>query len=282
MTFDLRVAIAGEYVRHSPIETAKWRVADFLRKQLASNPVRKITKVAGGLLMDLDTSDFLQRELYVFRDFEPSIRREIIKRLKPGDTFLDIGANVGFYSICASKVVRDTGTVYAFEPAPKTRKKLDRNLELNGIRNVVSVPIALFDRTGTQKFFLDANRNSGASSLRQSANSGEVIEVELNTYDNFAAEHGLSIPALVKIDVEGAEANVLRGMESMLSQPDRPPVILEVSEWSLTQMGSSKGELFDFMIGYGYKAHLLSQPGVSIYSQDNIYFQYDVLFTPGK
>lgn len=282
MIFDLRLAIAGQYVRHSPIETAKWRVADFLRKQLASNPVRKPTKVTGGLLMDLDTSDFLQRELYVFRDFEPSIRREIIKRLKPGDTFLDIGANVGFYSMCASKVVHDTGAVYAFEPAPKTRKKLDRNLELNGIRNVVSVPIALSDSGGTQKFFLDANHNSGASSLRQSANSGEVIEVELNTYDNFAAEHGLSIPALVKIDVEGAEANVLRGMESMLSQPDRPPVILEVSEWSLVQMGSSKEELFDFMVGHGYKAQLLSQPGVSIYSQDNIYFQYDVLFTPKK
>jgi FkbM family methyltransferase len=274
------MAIAGEYLRRTPIEYGKWRVADFLKNRLAQKPVRGVKKVTGGIVMDHNTSDFLQREIYVHRDFEPNIRTEIQKRLRRGDQFLDIGANVGFYSLHAAKTVGANGTVYAFEPAPETRKALERNLLLNGIRNVIPVAVALSNSIGRSELFLDARNNSGASSLRKSPNSGGSVEVELDTYDNYAARNGLSVPALVKIDVEGAEVKVLRGMHDLLSRSDRPAVILEVSEWSLKQMGSSKEELFEFMIQHRYKARLLSRPGVSIFSEDNIFFQYDVLFTP--
>lgn len=274
------IAAAGEYMRLSPLASGKWRIAAFLRKHLSANPVRAIVKVEGGSLMDLDTADFLQCELYVCRDFERDVRLEIMKRLKPGDTFLDIGANVGFFSLCASRRVGEKGAVYAFEPAPETRKSLNRNLELNGVRNVITVPVALSDSMGSGELFLNAKHNSGAASLHQSPDSGGAVEVKLDTYDNFAEKNGLPVPALVKIDVEGAEMNVLRGMRELLSRPDRPPIILEVSEWSLKEMGSSKDELFKLMAKNGYKPHLLSRPGLSIFSGDDLLFQYDVLFMP--
>jgi len=277
---NLSLAIASQYLRHSPFETAKWRIADFLRKKLAANPVHSIIKVAGGTLMELDTSDFLQRELYVFRDFEPAISREIKKRLKAGDTFLDIGANVGFYSLIAARAVGAGGNVYAFEPAPKTRAVLENNRRLNGAKNVTAVSVGLSDAAGEGELFLDAKNNSGASSLRRTPNSGDSVCVMLDTYDHFAAVNALPNPALIKIDVEGAELKVLKGMTKLLSQPSRPAVILEVSEWSLEEMGSSKDELFKLMTSYGYKPKLLSRPRVSIFSGRNIYFQYDVLFEP--
>jgi len=275
------LAIARLYIRHSPFETAKWRIADFVRKKLAAHSVNSVVKVVGGAVMELDTADFLQRELYILGDYEPLVRREIEKRLKPGDTFLDIGANVGFYSLVAAKVVGSRGKVYAFEPAPKTRALLENNLRLNRAKNVTAIPVALSEGAGEGELFLDAKNNSGAASLRRSPNGGNAISVTLDTYDHFAAANALPKPALIKIDVEGAEVRVLKGMVDLLSRPGRPPVILEVSEWSLEAMGSSKDELFKLMISHGYKAKLVSRPVISIFSGPSIYFQYDVLFEPG-
>ena len=280
MKSNLGLTIVGQYIRHSPIETAKWRLGRFLRKRLTANPVHSTVRMVGGSFMDLDTSEFLQRELYIQRELDPSIRLEITRRLKPGETFLDIGANVGFYTLIAAKVVGRTGSVYAFEPAPNTRAGLERNIQLNDFGNVTTVPVALSDATGIGELFLDAKKNSGAASLRRSPNSGESVSVVVDTYDNFAALYALPIPALVKIDVEGSEVSVLRGMTALLSRPDRPAIILEVSEWSLEEMGYSKAELFRLVTSFGYRATLLTQPVVSIFSGQNLYFQYDVLFEP--
>jgi len=280
MTAPLHLLLAGAYARRFPIELGKWRIAEFLRKRLARNSFQRVIQVRDGIQMELDTSDFLQREIFISGDFEPNVRREILSILKPGDLFLDIGANVGFFSLLAAKAVGPEGKVYAFEPAPKARTALRRNLALNHIQNVMVVAAALSDGPGRAALFLDARNNSGASSLNRSPHSGESVEVELDTYDRFASQNALPVPALVKLDVEGAEVKVLRGMQALLAGPNPPPVVLEVSEWSLKQMGSSKEELFALMRSHSYKARLISQPGLSIYSQDDIYFQYDVLFTP--
>jgi FkbM family methyltransferase len=229
--------------------------------------------------MSLDTSDFLQRTLFAAGDFESDIRQAIQRRLKPGDTFIDVGANVGFYALCASKIVGATGKVFAFEPAPETMSALRTNIALNAA-NIEAVEIALSDRMGQSKLFVDAAHNSGATSMRASPNASQEITVILDTYDNYAKRNGIPAPALVKIDVEGAECLVLKGMANLLSRPDRPAMIIEVSENSLTQFGSSKEELFALMATHGYRATLLTRPRQSIYSQTNIFFQYDVLFEP--
>ena len=114
--------------------------------------------------------------------------------------------------------------------------------------------------------------------MRASPNASQEITVILDTYDNYSGRYGIPKPALVKIDVEGAECLVLKGMTNLLAQ--RPAMIIEVSELSLTQMGSSKDELFGIMEKAGYHASLLSQPRKSIYSGASIFLQYDVLFEP--
>src|SRR5436190_5065280 len=187
--------IASAYVRHTPIEIGKWRVVDFLRKRLIRDPVHEIIRVVGGIWMDVETTDYLQREIFVYHDFEPNIRREISRTLKSGDLFIDIGANVGFYALQASNAVGRSGKVYAFEPAPDTRASLLRNIELNGTKNITSVALALSDIQGRAKLYLNKKNNSGAASLNRSPDSGDAVEVELDTYDHFASVEQLSIPA---------------------------------------------------------------------------------------
>jgi hypothetical protein len=116
--------------------------------------------------------------------------------------------------------------------------------------------------------------------MRASPNATKQIMAMQDTYDHYALEHCVPVPTLVKIDVEGAEGIVLKGMPSLLAQSKRPSVILEISEFSLKQFGSSKEEVFAIMEKNGYRAKLLTTPCVSIFSGSGIYLQYDVLFEP--
>jgi FkbM family methyltransferase len=275
----ISINLARAFLR-LPFELGRWRVERFIANWAKAHPGRKTVTVAGGSKMTLDTSDFLQRTLFAAGDFEPQIRQVIQKRLKPGDTFVDIGANVGFYSLCASKAVGPSGKVFAFEPAPATMSVLRTNISLNRAKNIQATQVALSDHTGETKLFLDTTNNSGATSLRASQNASQAVTVMLDSYDQYAAQHHIPTPALVKIDVEGAESQVLRGMSNLLSQTDRPAMVIEISELSLTQIGSSKEELFAIMVKNGYRSTLLSQPRQSIYSGASIFFQYDVLFEP--
>ncbi|WP_198371315.1 FkbM family methyltransferase [Roseomonas rosulenta] len=274
------VPLALAVVRHSPLEKGKWRILNALDAQFATHPVTRRLRVMGGVEMDLDTSDFVQRGLYLTRDFEPALRACILSHLQPGDCFVDVGANVGFYSLIASRRVGPTGMAVAFEPNPATYAALKGNIALNRLTNVTAVDIALSDGGGQAMFFADADGNSGASSLLRRGSSAAVRTVSTETWDAFAARSSLPFPSLVKIDVEGAEVKVLRGMSSLLTAPRRPRVILEVSEWSLQVAGSSREELFGIMSDHGYSARIISPIRSSWRSQCGFTFQYDVLFTP--
>jgi FkbM family methyltransferase len=275
----LFISLARTLIR-LPFNLGRWRVERFISDWAKSHPIKTTAIVVGGIKMSLDTSDFLQRTLFATGDFDAHIRQAIQKHLKRGDVFVDIGANVGFYALCASKIVGPSGKIFAFEPAPETRKTLCSNILLNGARNISAVQLALADHTGEASLFLDQAHNAGATSMRASPNASREITVEIDTYDNYAAHNKIPQPALIKIDVEGAECLVLKGMANLLSQPERPAMIIEVSELALKQLGGSKEELFAIMEENGYLATLLSSPRRSIFSTTNVYLQYDVLFEP--
>ena len=274
------VPFALAVARHSPIERGRWRILNALDDHFSQHPTSRRLRVQGGVTMDLDTSDFVQRGLYVTRDFEPAVRACILEHLQPGDCFVDVGANVGFYSLVASRRVGPRGTVVSFEPNPTTCAALRRNIALNRSTNVSAFDIALSDRCGQAEFFADSNGNSGASSLMRRGSHATPGTVITETWDVFAARRPQPFPRLVKIDVEGGEVEVLRGMCGLLAGPRRPSVILEVSEWSLRQAGSSREELFEIMDGHGYAARLISPVRSSWRRKCGFTFQYDALFTP--
>jgi FkbM family methyltransferase len=138
--------------------------------------------------------------------------------LRPGGTVLDVGANVGYYTLLASVLVGDAGKVHAFEPEPKNAEFLRRHLRINGRRNVTVQQAAVSDRAGTARFAFGGGTGTG--------HLGETGELEVRTLrlDDYCAEHGLA-PAAIKIDVEGAEMSVLQGARETLAR-HRPVLFL--------------------------------------------------------
>lgn len=151
--------------------------------------------------------------------------------LRAGDTVVDVGANHGYFTVLAARLVGPSGRVEAFEPNPAVAAALGRVLERNGVAERVAVHrAALSDREGSADFFVSVSPvNDGLSSLLAADDALELgviradhtVRVPTETFDGFAGRAGLGRVDLLKIDVEGAEELVLRGMERTLAE--RPP-----------------------------------------------------------
>jgi FkbM family methyltransferase len=167
---------------------------------------------------------------YALGTTESRVQDVFAANIKPGAVVWDVGANIGFFSLIASRLVGE-GEVVAFEPLPVNLKALARNLELNAITNVRVVEVALGERSGTAELqLLDSQTwakldTSADTAFQQEAVASAHIEVGLSTLDAQLLE--LSPPDLVKIDIEGAEVAALRGAGTLLSK-HRPTILCEL------------------------------------------------------
>jgi FkbM family methyltransferase len=192
--------------------------------------------VVGGFRMIADTGDVPGRALATAGIWEPYVTTALQELLTPGDVFVDVGANLGYYSLLGSRRVGPGGHVYALEPAPETYASLCRNLKLNRAANVTPLQAAAGSAEGTAALFGPRPGNTGTSSLRRVSNAvvpgGEVgdesTEVRLVALSSLVPDEELERLRVVKIDVEGYEAEVLRGLEPVFERGLRPAVIVEI------------------------------------------------------
>ena len=204
-----------------------------------------------------NTSDYIQRRLYVFGSWERPLSHWIASALRPGDVFVDIGANIGYFSLLASRIVGDHGTVIAYEALPSVANQLDRNVALNRAMNVEVRRQAVSDSTGTIEIFRGPVENSGESSTVAGPGFASEGAVDCARLDD-SITPGTSV-AGIKIDVEGDELRVLRGAPQVLAKmPEGSFVVTEVSPVRLAERGSSSEEVMDYMRGLGFEAYLMS------------------------
>jgi FkbM family methyltransferase len=158
---------------------------------------------------------------YLLGTSEPAEQAFLAAHLRPGDVFYDLGANIGFYATIAARIVGPRGHVYAFEPHPESAAAVERNARLNDLRNVTPVAAAVSDRDGRLTLSL------AESSATHRLGDGAGVEVDVVALDSWRERSGARPPALVMIDVEGAELDVLEGMRDILRH-SRPVVCCEV------------------------------------------------------
>ncbi len=263
----LHLLIALLYCRKVPINWGKWRLARLLSARIPQTC--GVVRTAYGFRMRLDTSDFVQRSIYISGTWDNDVARLIVAHLKQGDLFVDVGANIGFFSLLAASRGAE---VIAFEPQTRCCTELYTNAKINGLQ-IDLRSIGLHSASGIVKLYIGSAGNLGSASLLSRGDELETVRVD--TLDNQLSGR---VPSLIKIDVEGAEIEVVRGARRVLSAPSGPPVIIEISEYSLQEMGGSKDELFEIMANYGYEAKIVSPVRRSNAQKNAIYFQYDALF----
>lgn len=223
------------------------------------SPYKRMVSVSDRITIEVGLSDFIERTLAVYGEWDRKVLNVLRQRLSAGSVFVDIGSNIGYFSLVASSLVGETGVVFALEPSLRPLKKLIANLDRNDIQNTILVSLAC----GSNKSIATLNRashhNSGASSLLSHVGKGAKEKVIVLPIDSFFADLGIRAD-LIKIDVEGYEFEVLCGMrETLLRQ--RPEVLTEVSPHWLVESGCGVVDLYKMMDEIKYKAFNVDDDG---------------------
>lgn len=169
--------------------------------------------------------------------------------IHPGDVVVDVGANVGYFTLIAAQLVGDTGRVWAFEPDPDAFDLLRRNVELNGYKNVTLVPKAIGSTPGTLRLFRHPT-NRGDHRIYDPGDEREAVEVEVTTLDQYFAE--ASRVDLIKMDIQGAECAAIAGAGKTLERGDDTVLIMEYTPQYIRQMGQDPQACLDVLAGHGF------------------------------
>jgi len=151
--------------------------------------------------------------------------------LVPGDIVYDVGANYGLYSIALGKRVGERGQVIAFEPLGRNFSRLQANIQLNNLENIRCFPYALGEQAGKTEIYLQEEHPWCATLLKGTPNSREALPVEVVQVmegDGFRSTQGLPVPRAIKIDVEGFEYSVMRGLRQTLADSRCEFLVCEV------------------------------------------------------
>jgi FkbM family methyltransferase len=203
--------------------------------------------------MSCDPADTLDARILHFGIWEPRITQLISASLAPGDIFIDVGANIGYYSLLGSKIVGASGGVIAVEAAPDIFQMLVGNIELNGITNIRALNVAASDRAGRQPIYKLSDINRGAATTLAARGGTILAEVEARRFDDILHDIDLSRVKVIKIDIEGAESPVLRVILTMLDRlPSDLRMIVEMSAG-----GEEDVATFDRLRNAGLCAYLI-------------------------
>jgi FkbM family methyltransferase len=252
--------------------TALERAAERFRGLLGSGPLRSAARSAyraalelrtggRGLICTLPGGETVRvLPAYRYLTWNPVELAAFRAALRPGDHAVDVGANVGPYTLAFARWVGPTGRVLSLEPAPDSFRGLVRHVELNGAGGVVTaLRVAASDRAGAARLAVDGFQGTNhlvghATSAADRADGGRSIEVRTETVDELCERERMD-PALLKVDVEGAELAVLRGaVETIRRGGERLALFVEMHPAAWRDAGVSAGDVRAEIAGMGLRA----------------------------
>lgn len=220
----------------------------------------------------------------LFDSYAPLVTHTMKRLLKPGEIFVDVGANVGYLSAVGAALVGTRGEVHAFEPAPEHFTRLRRVAELNPAYSIFANACAADDAATERTIYVtgEAGQSTLVASYKQ---QDEIVRREVAhavRLDSYIEQAGIKRVALIKIDVEGYELPVLRGLEGYFRRTGhRPPIICEIAPRAYPLLGTTLSKLEEYMSGLGYAAFDLAD-GTSPVDLRELKYVDDVLFLAGS
>ncbi len=252
--------LVRSYTLHFPVYIGKERLVHFLRHWFVVPGETLIDRMESGARIALDLQEHIQRYIFFFGYYEADLSRYVRSLLRPEMVFVDVGANIGQYTLLAAQSLGIEGIVYAFEPEPRNFAGLMGNIALNQFSNIEALQVAVADYGGETSFFVNLDDrdtlNCGTHSMRfkQEVGKQKEIKVKVTMLDQALAD-ALRVD-MIKIDTEGAELSVLRGAETILRK-FKPRLFFEAEEVNTQAFGYSTVQLKEYVRSLGYVLYVL-------------------------
>lgn len=243
------------YSARLPDHPGKWRVVDALLRASRLDALhrgREYVARRRGVWWKLDTACWVQRTVFYRGGWDDDEVRLVLALLPEDGVFVDVGAYFGWYSLVVARE-RPRARVLALEPVPASFARLEENRRANGISRVTALRLALGAAESTAEMALPPAANGGSAHLAAPAEGGARERVRVSTLDRVVADERLPRVDVVKVDVEGAEVEVLRGARRTLER-FRPLLLVELNPSALAARGSGAPELLGELAALGYQA----------------------------
>ncbi|WP_406696103.1 FkbM family methyltransferase [Singulisphaera sp. Ch08] len=236
------------------------RAYDTLRKVDQIDDLLRSRSRVFGHEMFLDPTDSIVSPM-LLRDgyFEPYETTLIESEVKAGDVVLDIGANIGYYTLIFARLVGDHGRVYAFEPDPTNFRLLKKNVRANGYHNVIFVNKAVAEVSGPLSLYLCPD-NKGDHRIFASEDDRDAIPIQATTLDEYFAEYQGKID-FIKMDIQGSEGRAVRGMQKLLRRHHDVKIITEFWPAGLLRSGIEAREYLADLDRQGFGLFRIDEDG---------------------
>jgi len=191
--------------------------------------------------------------------YDPAFTKFIVNYLQTGDTFVDLGANEGWFSIYAAECVGSTGKVYSIEPQNRLTNVIETNAKLNSLENIIVLNTAIGEREEYVNITLSPSLNSGSSSLVKNSRGlfWKKQKTKVQRFDKLFENEKINHIDLIKIDIEGYEFSAIKSMEKMLKAKQIKAILVELHESQLLKLGTSSAEIQSYLAGFGYHSRTL-------------------------
>lgn len=226
-----------------------------------------------GHKMYLDKKDALELSVRVY---EPLQVNFVKKTVKEGDTVLDLGAHIGYYTLLFAKLVGNEGKVFSFEPNPENFSLLKKNVKENGYNNVEIFQKAVSGKTGKTKLYI--SEVSPGSRIYDSNEDQKTMEIETVCLDDYFKDYDKKI-SFIKMDVEGAEGETVKGIVSILNKNEDIKIMTEFWPEGLKRSGVEAEDYLKFMTDKGFRIYYINQEEKKI---EPISIPDLLKITPGK
>jgi FkbM family methyltransferase len=252
-------AMIAPVVRRLP--RAKYRLMNWLCRRRRPTFVAALPGSKMGLRFEFNLHHDLAREVYFTGRYDAQEWALIRHFLRPGDTFIDVGANIGYFSLLAADQVGASGRIVAIEADPRIFATLSRISALNPAAPITLKHVAIGAEDGTLRLagFDDAQDNWGISRVvaENAPPAAGTFEVAARPLDPLLDELGIGTVDLLKMDIEGAEIFALRGMRDGLASGRYRRILLELHPAQLQEHGSSPLEVTRLLLSAGYRARVV-------------------------
>jgi len=197
---------------------------------------------------------------YILQPFEPYTTELFLRALKPGAVVLDIGAQFGYYSLLAAKIVGPTGRVFAFEPVPSNFEILKKNIEINNFTSIIR-PIrkAAGDKRGIVSIYLYKHSDSHGMFRHPKATVKETLSIECITIDEFLEENAINAVNIIKMDIEGYEPYALEGMKQIIFKSSNLILFTELVPGFLRLAGVKPEDYLKQLEKLGFDVQLIDE-----------------------